>query len=236
MKTKCLIVDDEPLAVEIIESHISQLENMEVVSTCRNAIKAFEILEREQIDLVFLDIQMPKLTGIDFLKTISNPPKVIFTTAYIDYALEGYELDVIDYLVKPISFERFLKAINKYFAVANPVTRNANITEQKTIDEKDFIFVRSERKNHKILFSEILFVESVKDYIKIHTKNSRIVVKNTLISFEQGLPTKNFIRVHRSYLVNLDFITAYTAHDVEINAVEIPIGISYKQMVFERLK
>ena len=236
MKTKCLIVDDEPLAVEIIESHISQLENLEVVSTCRNAIKAFEILERARIDLVFLDIQMPKLTGIDFLKTISNPPKVIFTTGYIDYALEGYELDVIDYLVKPISFERFLKAINKYFAVANPVTRKVNITEQKTIDEKDFIFVRSERKNHKILFSEILYVESVKDYIKIHTKNSRIVVKNTLISFEQGLPTKNFIRVHRSYLVNLDFITAYTAHDVELNAVEIPIGISYKQMVFERLK
>lgn len=236
MKTKCLIVDDEPLAIEVIESHISQFDNLEVVATSRNAIKAFEILEKEKIDLLFLDIQMPKLTGIDFLKSINNPPRVIFTTAYIDYALEGYELDVLDYLVKPISFQRFLKAINKYFVIGNQSTETTRIVEQQQENEKDFIFVKSDRKNHKILFSEIRYVESVKDYIKIHTNEKRIIVKNTLSAFEEQLPSHNFIRIHRSYIVNIDFITAFTAHDIEINSIEIPIGISYKQKVFEHLR
>lgn len=234
MKTKCLIVDDEPLAIEVIESHISQFDNLEVVATSRNAIKAFEVLENEKIDLLFLDIQMPKLTGIDFLKSIKNPPKVIFTTAYIDYALEGYELDVLDYLVKPISFQRFLKAINKYFAIANQTTETTAFIEK--ITDKDFIFVKSDRKNHKIQFSEIQYIESVKDYIKIHTTDKRIIAKNTLTNFENELPKNKFIRIHRSYIVNLDFVTAYTAHDIEINSIELPIGISYKQKVFDQLK
>ena len=235
MKTRCLIVDDEPLAIEVIESHISQFENLEVVATCRNAIRAFEILEKEDVDLVFLDIQMPKLTGIDFLKSVKNPPKVIFTTAYIDYALESYELDVVDYLVKPVSFQRFLKAVNKYFAIANPPGIRSKTPESVTSGEKDFVFVKADRKNHRVLYSEIRYIESVKDYIKIHMKDRRLTVKNTLTSFEKRLPTTNFIRIHRSYIVNLDFVTAYTAHDIEIGSTEIPIGISYKQKVFERL-
>ncbi len=235
MKTKCLIVDDEPLAIEVIENHISQFDNLEVVATSRNAIKAFEILENEDIDLLFLDIQMPKLTGIDFLKSINNPPKVIFTTAYIDYALEGYELDVLDYLVKPISFQRFLKAINKYFALAKSDVKTNTVSKQISENQKDFIFVQADRKKHKVLFSEIMYVESVKDYIKIHTKEKRLIVKNTLTAFEDELPANNFIRVHRSYIINLEFITAYTSHDIEIDSLEIPIGISYKQKVFERL-
>lgn len=236
MKTKCLIVDDEPLAIEVIENHISQFENLEVAATCRNAIKAFEILETKKIDLLFLDIQMPKLTGIDFLKSIKNPPKVIFTTAYIDYALEGFELDVLDYLVKPISFQRFLKALNKYFEIANPKAKSNKTTEQNSNIEKDFIFVKADRKNHKILFSEILYIESIKDYIKIHTPDKKLLVKHTLSSFEDELPNNCFIRIHRSFIVNLNHITAYTAHDIEIESVEVPIGISYKQKVFERLE
>jgi len=235
MKTKCLIVDDEPLAIEVIENHIDQLEDLEVVATARNAIKAFEILEREDIDLVFLDIQMPKLTGIDFLKSIKNPPKVIFTTAYIDYALESYELDVVDYLVKPVSFQRFLKAVNKYSAFTKPQTAQTISSSSSVSSEKDFLFVKADRKNHKVGFSEIRYVESVKDYIKIHLKDKRLTVKNTLTSFEEDLPTSDFLRIHRSYIVNLNFITAFTTHDIEINSIEIPIGISYKQKVFERL-
>ncbi len=233
MKTKCLIVDDEPLAIEVIENHISQLENLEVVATCRNAVRAFEILKSEKIDLLFLDIQMPKLTGIDFLKTIKNPPKVIFTTAYIDYALEGYELDVVDYLVKPVSFQRFLKAINKYFAVASPSSNEP--PKPKEASEKDFIFVKADRKNHKVLFSEIRYIESIKDYIKIHTSGKKLLIKQTLTAFEIELPAKDFLRIHRSYIVNLNHITAYTAQDIEIGSVELPIGISYRQKVFERL-
>lgn len=233
MKTKCLIVDDEPLAIEVIENHISQFENLEVAATCRNAVKAFEILETQDIDLIFLDIQMPKLTGIDFLKSIKNPPKVILTTAYIDYALEGYELDVIDYLVKPISFQRFLKAINKYFAIAS--VKDSSKIDKETKSEKDFTFVKADRKNHKVLFSEIIYVESIKDYIKIHAINKKLVVKQTLSSFENELPAEDFIRIHRSFIVNLNYITAYTAHDIEINSIELPIGISYKQKVFEKL-
>lgn len=160
---------------------------------------------------------------------------MIFTTAYIDYALEGFELDVLDYLVKPISFQRFLKAINKYFATANPTAKSNKTIEQKSDIEKDFIFVKADRKNHKVLFSEILYIESVKDYIKIHTQGKRLVVKHTLTSFEDELPKDYFIRIHRSFIVNLNYITAYTAHGIEINSIEIPIRISYKQKVFEKL-
>lgn len=235
MKTRCLIVDDEPLAIEVIENHISQFDNLEVAAKCRNAIKAFEVLEKEKIDLLFLDIQMPKLTGIDFLKSINNPPKVIFTTAYIDFALEGYELDVIDYLVKPISFQRFLKAINKYLEIAKPISNTAAKTKEGASNERDYLFVKADRKNHKVSFSEILYAESVKDYVKIHTVDKRLTTKNTMTDFEMQLPD-NFLRVHRSYVINLDFITAYTANDIEIDSIEIPIGVSYKQKVFERLR
>jgi DNA-binding LytR/AlgR family response regulator len=236
MKTRCLIVDDEPLAIEVIENHIGQFENMEIVATCRNAIQALEILEKVQIDLIFLDIQMPKLTGIDFLKAINNPPKVIFTTAYIDHAIEGYELDVVDYLIKPISFQRFIKAINKYFERTNSEPRSGHHLRQNDVSEKDYIFVKSERKKHKLLFSDIRYIESIKDYIKIYSKEKRLIVKHSLTSFEDELPAGKFLRIHRSYIVNLDFITAYTAYDIEINSVELPIGISYKQKVFEILE
>lgn len=236
MKTKCLIVDDEPLAIEVIENHISHFENLEVTATARSAIRAFEILEQEKVDLIFLDIQMPQLTGIEFLKTLTKPPVVIFTTAYIDYALESYELDVLDYLVKPISFPRFLKAVNKYFALGNR-TDSSDVRPKSGSDpDRDHLFVRADRKSQKVKFDDILYVESVKDYVKIHCADRRILVKTSLSAFEEELPAENFVRIHRSYILNLDQITAYTAYDIEIGSIEIPIGVSYKQKVFERLK
>jgi two-component system LytT family response regulator len=226
MKTRCLIVDDEPLAIEIIELYLNRLDDFEVVATCNTAIKAFSVLEKETIDLIFLDIQMPQLTGIEFLKSITQKPKVIFTTAYIDYAIESYELDALDYLVKPVSFERFFKAINKYKNTVTPT-----ITPVST-NVKEHIFVKENKKSHKVILDEVLYIESIKDYVRIHLKHKKITVKTTLSDFETTLNDNRFLRKHRSYIVNLTAITAHTANDIEIGEIEIPIGISYKQKVF----
>ena len=233
MKIKCLIIDDEPLAAALIEAHVKQVPNLEVVATCINALEGFEILKSEPIDLIFLDIQMPLLTGIEFLKSLSNPPKVIFTTAYREYAIESYELEVVDYLLKPISFDRFFKAINKFFKTFKSTIPEIPIVNTKATT--GFVYVNSNKKHHKILFSEILYVESIKDYIRIHLNDKTIVTKDKISEFEQKLPS-NFLRTHRSYIVNSDKITAYTVNDIEIGNIEIPIGISYKKQLLEKLK
>lgn len=231
MKTRCLIVDDEPLARQLVRSHLEQVARLELVATCKNALEAFEVLKTEQIDLIFLDIQMPMLTGIEFLKSLANPPKVIFTTAYREYALEGYELDVVDYLMKPIPFNRFFKAINKYFAlVAVPETPLPPLSETP-----DFIYVKSNKKTYLLRFSEILYLESLKDYVRIHTSDQRVVTKEKISEFEKQLPD-DFLRVHRSYIVNTAAITAFSSNEIEIRDIEIPIGISYKQQVLDRLQ
>ncbi|WP_027076397.1 LytR/AlgR family response regulator transcription factor [Maribacter antarcticus] len=234
MKIKCIIIDDEPLAIALIEAHVAKFPNLEVIATCNNALEGFEVLKSKPVDLIFLDIQMPLLTGIDFLKSLSNPPKVIFITAYREYAIESYELEVVDYLLKPISFDRFFKAINKYFK-----TVESNYKNEVDVSKKDknsgFIYVNVNKKNVKILFSEIVYVESLKDYIQIHTKETTIVTKDKISDFEQKLP-ENFLRTHRSYIVNTDKITAYTAHDVEVGTLEIPIGVSYKKELHKVLK
>lgn len=235
MTTKCIIVDDEPLAIEVIENHLQQLDGYEIVARCKNAVQAFSVLEEVEIDLMFLDIQMPKLTGIEFLKSLKQPPQIILTTAYIDYAVEGYELDIIDYLVKPISFERFFKSINKYSKLSR-VNQLSASPKPKNGTVENYIYVKANKKNHKILFSNILYVESVKDYVKIHLLDSRVLVKTTLTDFELQLPNSIFVRVHRSYLVNLDHVTAHTNKDVEIGELEIPIGVSYKQSVLHKLR
>lgn len=223
-KIKCLIVDDEPLAIEVIENHISQLDGYEVVATCRNAVKAFEALATHEIDLMFLDIQMPKLTGTEFLGSIKDPPKTIFTTAYSEYALEGYDLNVVDYLVKPISFQRFLQAVNKVSAHEKPL-----------VSENDFTFVRVDRKNTKVLFDEIKYVEGLRDYLKIHTTSQTLVTKETMTAFVDLLPKEDFLRIHRSYLVSVRHITAFTNHDIEIGEIELPIGASFREDVLDRL-
>lgn len=230
MKTRCLIVDDEPLAVQLVKSHLEQVARLELVATCKNALEAFEVLKSEQIDLIFLDIQMPMLTGIEFLKSLPDPPKVIFTTAYREYALEGYELDVVDYLMKPIPFNRFFKAINKYFAqLAVPES-----PPSKASDSSDYIYVKSNKKTYRLRFSEILYLESLKDYVRIHTPDQRVVTKEKISEFANQLPD-DFLRIHRSYIVNTSAITAFSNNEVEIRDIEIPIGISYKQQVLDRL-
>lgn len=222
MTYKCIIIDDEPLARELIASHLLNFENFELIDSFENALKAYTFLETNTVDLIFLDIEMPLLKGNDFLKKLKNPPKVIFTTAYREYAIEGYELNVIDYLLKPITFNRFFVAIEKFKQFQNPKE------EIKSIHE-NHIFVSSGSKNIKIVFDEIVFIESLKDYITIHLENGKSHhIKQNISVFEKQLDF-NFIRIHRSYIIHTRKLTAYSKNEVEINGVEIPIGNSYKE-------
>jgi DNA-binding LytR/AlgR family response regulator len=230
MKYKCLIIDDEDLARELIETHISQLDNFEIVASCSSAIQAHKILQNETVDLLFLDIEMPVLKGTDFFKNLTRKPKVIFTTAYRDYAIEGFELSAVDYLLKPIVFERFFKAIEKFIESVKSSAKNI-----EKPSEDNFIYVQSNKKNIKVLFNEVNYIESIKDYIRIHLKDtSTIILKHGITAFETKLD-KRFLRVHRSYLVNKDNVTAYTKHDIEIGKIEIPIGDFYKKNALKKL-
>ncbi len=235
---KCLIVDDEPLAIKLIKTHIDQLPDFEIVASCQNAIEAFEVLKKEKIDLLFLDIQMPVLTGIEFVKSLQHPPSIIFTTAYRQYAVESYELEVVDYLLKPITFTRFFKAINKYLN-SRPHPEAPSVVSPSTsvpsAPEETFIYVNANKKHIKIWHKEIEYIESIKDYIRIHTANDSTMTKKKISEFEQKLPPY-FLRIHRSFIVNTTKVTAYTANDVEIKEKEIPIGGSYKKQVFEKLE
>jgi len=222
----CLIVDDEPLAQDIIENYLTNFSFIKLVAKCDNALIALDWIKKQKIDLVFLDVSMPFISGIEFIRTLKNPPAVILTTAHKEFALEGYELNVVDYLLKPISFERFLMAINK-LTLDVPETPKPVITNARN---DSFIYVKSEKKNVKILLKEILFIESLKDYIKIHTTNKTIITQVAISTIEQRLPD-NFLRVHRSFIVARDKITAYTQHDIEIGKLQIPIGRNYKTIV-----
>lgn len=231
MKVKCLLVDDEPLAIQLIQKHIDQLESFEVVGTCGNAIKALEMLRSMQVDLLFLDIKMPQISGIDFLKTLRNPPAVIITTAYREFAIEGYDLDLIDYLLKPITFDRFFKAIERYLRL--------NHQSSPTLlppSDQQFMYLKSGGKFHKLNIDDILYIESLKDYVVAHCVNNKITAKYKISDLETELQGKGFLRIHRSYLINLKKITAFTAYDIEIGSKEIPIGASYKEYVYKVLK
>jgi len=230
MRTRCLLVDDEPIAIEVIQSHIKKLDNLEIVGICENAVDAFEVLRKHPVDLIFLDIQMPKITGMDFLKTLKNPPKVIIVSAYREYALEGFELDVLDYLLKPVSFERFLKAMDKYY---NQAIKSAGRVEPSTDPGKmeNFIWVRADRKNLKVPLEDIRYIEGLKDYVKIYLEDQMIISKASMKEMEDKLPVDQFIRIHRSYLVSVSKIQAYTHEHVEINRNILPIGTSYKSAV-----
>jgi two-component system LytT family response regulator len=228
MKYKCIIIDDEPLARDLIASHLSKFENFELVAAFENALKAYAFLETNTVDLMFLDIEMPLLKGNDFLKKLKTPPKVIFTTAYREYALEGYELNVIDYLLKPITFERFFTSIEKFKQLKSPVIAANSNTEAH-------MFVASAGRNIKIVFDEIRYVESLKDYITIHLENNiSHHLKHNISAFEKILP-EGFIRIHRSFIIQTKKLTAYSKHEVEINSVEIPIGSSFKENWLEFL-
>jgi len=234
MKVKCLLVDDEPLAIKLLENHISKIASFEVMATCNNAMNALEILNTQHIDLLFLDIKMPTMTGIDFLKSLRNPPKTIFTTAYREYALESYDLDVADYLLKPITFDRFFRAVERYFRELKPAQTSVSIPQ--TAATETLIQIKSGTKYHKVAVSDIIYIESLKDYVKIHTTSKCIVSKQKISDLEKELATHAFLRVHRSYIINSKKVTAFTPHDIELNDTEVPIGASYKEYVLAILK
>lgn len=234
MKTKCIIIDDEPLARELIRAHIQKLENFDILAECGNAMEAMEALRKKQADLIFLDIKMPQISGIEFLKTLKNPPKVIITTAYSQYALEGFELDVVDYLMKPVTFERFFKAVNKYFSLRTQ--QEISLENETGFDEHAFIYVKENKKIIKIYLKEIHFIEGLNEYIRIHTQNRRVVVKSSLHSIENKLPPEHFIRVHKSYIVSIPRIRAFNATTIELENTKVRIGRNYKSQVFNALK
>lgn len=225
MTYSCVIIDDEKLARELIEAHLSQLDDFEIVASCGSAIEASKILQEKQIDVLFLDIEMPVLKGTDFFKNLVHKPKVIFTTAYRDYAVEGFELNAVDYIIKPITFQRFFNAIEKFRTLQRGSLASTPIIQEK---KEDFIFIRKDRKQVKVYLDAILYIESLKDYIKIHLAEEQHVTKSSISAFEEKLDAR-FVRIHRSYIINKDKITAYTKNDVEIGKIEIPIGDNYRE-------
>lgn len=231
MKTSCIIVDDEPLARTAIRSLLSRFEDMEVVAECDDTFDALKVLQGKKVDLMFLDIQMPEVSGLDFLRSLKNPPAVILTTAHREYALEGYELDVLDYLLKPISFERMMKAIDKYYHLHNRPVMPSLADEP----QDSFITIRADRKNIRLRLDDILWISSLKDYVQIYTADEKYITQVPIGEIGQQLPDDLFLRIHRSYIVNITRITAFTGQDVEIGKVELPIGRSYKNLVFNLL-
>ena len=227
-----IIVDDEPLAQDVLETYIEKIPELNLVQKCSNALEANDALKSNDIDLMFLDIQMPQLTGIDFLKTLSKPPLVIFTTAYPNYAIEGFELNALDYLLKPISLERFMKAVNKAMEQLELLNKEAAPSSDGTVGT-DYIFVKADKKLVKINYDDILYIEGLKDYVIIRMDKSRVITLQTMKSLEDKLPSHMFKRIHRSYIVSISKINAIVGNMVEVmeksQAKHIPIGKNYRE-------
>ena len=235
MKTRCLIVDDEPLARELIRGHVEKLENFEIVAECSDAMKALNVLREKTIDLMFMDIQMPQITGIAFLKTLKHPPKVIITTAYREFALEGFELDVVDYLLKPITFERFLKSVNKFYQTNQDEVQLVTGSNSERTIEESFIYIKENKKVVKVYLSEIRYIEGLSEYIQLFTDKRKIITKTSMSLMEEKLPKENFLRIHKSFIVSIPKIEAFTTNTIEIQGKELPIGRSYKNAVLSAL-
>jgi DNA-binding LytR/AlgR family response regulator len=234
MKLRCLLIDDEPPALKILASYISNMNGLEIVGQCKNALEALDVLNQHTVDVIFLDIKMPKILGTEFLKNLSHPPKVIFVTAYRDYAVEGYELDAVDYLVKPVSFERFFKAITKLNRMMGKETISASIDYKS--NPEAFVYLKVDKDMKKIFVNDIVYIESWKDYIKLFLVNGKnLIVKQTITAMENLLSEHKFMRVHRSYMVSINKISGYNGISVQLETKEIPIGRLYKQVVMEKL-
>src|ERR1700676_3836404 len=235
---RCLIVDDEPLALHILEDYISKIPFLALVKVTTNPIEALQLVQQGNVDLVFLDVQMPELTGIQFLRISNGKAKVILTTAYPQYALEGYELDVIDYLLKPIAFDRFFKSVQKAQAVLQPQMVSAKPTQADPVHPQqdflsDFIFVKTEHKIQKVYLNDILFIEGLKDYISIFTPAERIITLQNMKKMEDALPPKHFIRVHKSYIVSINKIDSIERSRICIRDKIIPVGDTYREEFFK---
>jgi len=231
-KIRCIIVDDEPVALDILENHISKIDKIEMVGRCKNATDAFNMINANQIDLIFLDINMPGISGISFAKSINKAIKIIFTTAYREYAIEGFDLHAVDYLLKPISFDRFVDAVNNF----EVIHFNKSISKNHQSIESDFIFMKIDRKMHKIDFSKILWIESLSDYLKIETTEGTKVTRETISSIETKLPSAQFLRIHRSFIIAVDKIESYSNEEVIIQDKFFPISRTYKEQVLACLE
>jgi DNA-binding LytR/AlgR family response regulator len=229
-KINCIIVDDEPMAREILKNYLQKIPVINLVKSCKNVAEAIEITSNNKIDLILLDINMPEISGLTFAKIIDKKIKVIFTTAYREYAVDGFDIQAVDYLLKPISFERFQQAINKYVDLSES---KLSVNNNSTIEKNNYIFVRSDRKMIKINFEDISYIESLSDYLKIHLHNKTIVTRETISNMEAKLGKNGFLRIHRSFIVSLAKITSYTNDYVEINKKALPISRTYKDFVLK---
>mgnify|MGYP006286112865 CR=1 FL=1 len=230
----CIIVDDEPIAREILSDHLKKIDTIRVVASCKNALEAFKAINDHHVDLVFLDINMPEIDGLAFTRSMTRHIKVIFTTAYREYAVDGFDLKAVDYLLKPISFERLLQSINKYLDESQVTDHWSN--KEIFSEQDDSIYVRSDRKMIRIRFTEICYLESIGDYIKIHLNDRTVITRETMTNLEAKLPGEAFIRVHRSFLVARKAIDSYTSEFVEIKNVQLPLSRSYKDDTLSRLE
>ena len=235
MKVQCLLIDDEPPALKVMSRYITDIGGMDIVGQCGNAIEALEVLRQHRVDVIFLDIKMPRIIGTEFLKNLSHPPKVIFVTAYREYAVDGFELDAVDYLVKPVSFERFFKAItklNRLMGNQAPVARAAPASPADA-----FVYLKVDKDMKKIFINDITYIESWKDYVKVFLSGGKnLLVKQSISAMGNLFSDHKFLRVHRSYIISLDKISGYNGLSVQLEATEIPIGRLYKQAVMERLQ
>jgi DNA-binding LytR/AlgR family response regulator len=236
-----LIVDDEPIARDILETYVLKMNDMQLVSKCRNALEAFGVLSRQHVDLVLLDINMPEISGIDFIKNLKNPPLVIFTTAYSEYAVESYELNAVDYLVKPVSFDRFLKAIDKANAILQSASlKNNSLMATTSFSGNQVLFVKSEGKLVKVDLSHLWLVEGLKDYVRLWTDTAKVIVHTTMKNFEDQLSgNPSFIRVNKSYIINIGYVTEVDGNTIRLKDQAITIGNTYRDEVhshFDKLK
>ena len=230
MKIKCIIIDDEPIACKGMQEYVEQVDFLELRAISEDVLQAYRILNEESIDLIFLDIEMPKLSGIDFIRSLKTAPYIIFTTAYPRYALEGYELDVADYLVKPIAFPRFLKAVNKVKSLVLKQTVNPAIAE-----DKDYFFVKENGKFTKVFYREVLFAEALQNYVAIHLTGKKILSYITLSILEAQLPATLFMKVHKSYMVSLQKIDAIEGNELLIQSVRIPVSRNLKEALLKKV-
>lgn len=232
MKIKCIIIDDEPLAIKIIENYLKDFQNMELIATYNTALAALPTIESGEIDVIFLDINMPKMSGLDFLRSLQVKPHVVITTAYREYAVESFDLDVLDYLVKPIPFGRFLKAITK---INNRMSTEKEKTSETVFKEAPFIFLKVDKKLMKIKLNDILFIESLKDYIKVITTTGDYLVHKSMTSISEELPSDNFLRIHRSFTIAINKIKSIEGNSVEIANRRVPIGRNYLQIAKQKI-
>ncbi len=232
---RCLIIDDEPLARELLESYLGRIAELKLIKSCGNALEAFSLLQEKSIDLIFLDIEMPQVTGIELLRSLKDKPRVILTTAYREYAFEAYDLDVVDYLLKPVTFERFLRGIGKIKLLKQyDIPGEVTIPVNSSFDDA-YLYLKENREMVKVFLKDILYIESLRDYVRVKTQTREVITYQKISYLEQKLPQNKFLRIHRSFMIAIDRVISFTPSSVRINSMDIPIGRNYKYPTMKQL-